>query len=177
MTGRSGWFVFGQPVSYQIEECFMNFGKLISLFGAALVAGVVGVTAISWADETDPIKSRREHMKGNGAAAKLLGGYLDGSVPFDAAKAAEATAAISKVGHEFADEFDEYFPDNSKTGDTKAAPAIWENKAEFKKLAEALEVDAAAASKAAAGGADAFKAAAGKMFGNCKGCHEKYKLQ
>ncbi len=155
----------------------MNIGKAAGLLCAVLVAGVVGVSAIAWADGGDPIKTRRAHMKDSGANAKIVGGFLDGSVAFDAAKAAEATAAVGKVGHDFADEFEEYFPDSSKTGDTKAAPAIWDNKAEFKTFAEALEKDAMAASKAAASGADAFKAAAGKMFGNCKGCHEKYKLQ
>ncbi len=156
----------------------MKFGKVAGLVGAVLIAGAVGVTAIAWADNSsDPIKSRRDHMKSNGANAKIVGGFLDGSVAFDAAKAAEATKAVATVGHEFGVEFDEYFPDSAKTGDTKAAPAIWEDKDGFKKRALALEADATAASAAAANGADAFKAAAGKMFGNCKGCHEKFKLQ
>lgn len=155
----------------------MKFGSMAAVLGSLLVAGVVGISAIAWAEGADPIKNRREHMKGNGENAKIVGGMLDGSVAFDAAKAAAATTAIGKVGHDFATEFDVYFPDSSKTGDTKAAPAIWDNKDEFKKFAGMLETDATAASTAAAGGADAFKAAAGKMFGNCKGCHEKYKLK
>jgi cytochrome c556 len=156
----------------------MKFGNVAGLFGAALVAGAVGVTAIAWAaDSPDPIKSRRDHMKSNGAAAKVVGGFLDGSVAFDPAKAADAAKIIADTGHEFSTEFDEYFPDTAKTGDTKAAPAIWDAKDDFKAKAAALEADATTAMKAAAGGADAFKAAAGKMFGSCKGCHEKYKVQ
>ncbi len=156
----------------------MKLGRVAGLAGAVLLAGVVGITAIAWAaDAPDPIKSRRDHMKLNGASAKVVGGFLDGSAPFDATKAAAETKSIADVGHEFSVEFEEYFPESAKTGDTKAAPAIWDAKDDFKAKAAALEVDATAAMKAAAVGADAFKAAAGKMFGNCKGCHEKYRLQ
>jgi cytochrome c556 len=156
----------------------MKLGKAAGLLGALFLAGVVGVTAIAWADNsTDPIKNRRDHMKLNGASAKIIGGFLDGSVAFDAAKASAETKSIADVGHEFSVEFDEYFTEASKTGDTKASPTILDNKDDFKAKAAALEADATAAMKAAASGADSFKAAAGKMFGNCKGCHEKYKVQ
>jgi len=153
----------------------MKFGKVARLVGAALMISAVGLAAVAVAAD-DPITARRAVMKGNGGAAKTIGGFMDGSVPFDAAKAAEAAMSISKGGHEFASNFDALFPDSSKTGDTHANPVIWDNKDDFKAKAAALEADAGAASTAAATGADAFKAAAGKMFGNCKGCHEKYRL-
>lgn len=150
-------------------------------FYAALVAivlvGAIGGTAVTWADNTsDPIKSRREKMKANGDAAKIIGGMLEGKVAFDAAKAAEALGVIKDVGHEFGAEFDEYFPKDSFTGDTKALPKIADNADDFKKIAMSLETDAGAAIEATKAGEDQFKAAAGKMFGNCKSCHEAYKM-
>ncbi len=157
----------------------MKFGKAVGVLGAVVLAGVMGVSAIAWADTAtgDPIKNRRDKMKANGESAKIVGGMLDGSVAFDAAKATEAAKLIALTGHEFGTEWEEYFADSSKTGDTKANPVIWDNKDDFQKRALALETDANAVVAAAATGADAFKAAAGKMFGNCGGCHEKYRLK
>lgn len=154
----------------------MSFRSMTIIAAAALMAGIVGLTAVAFAEGDDPIKSRREHMKGNGQVAKALSAMLDGSAPFDAAKAAEGTKSIAGVAHDFATEFDEYFPAGSDAGDTKASPDIWKNKDDFVKLASSLETDATAAS-AAATSLDAFKGPAGKMFGNCKACHEKYKLK
>ena len=135
----------------------------------------VAVT-LAWAND-DPIKMRRGLMKGNGEAGKLIGGIMEGSTPFDAAKVKDAVGNLIKAGHEFGNNFDQYFPDSTMNGDTKASPDIWKNKDDFKKLALSLESDANAASSAADQGVDAFKAAPGKMFGNCKNCHEKYKLR
>ena len=157
----------------------MKLGKAVGVIGAVLLAGVMGVSAIAWADTAtgDPIKSRREKMKANGAAAGVIGPMLEGKNPFDAAKASEAAKTIALTGHEFGTEWEEYFADSSKTGDTKANPVIWDNKDDFQKRALALETDANAVVAAAATSEDAFKAAAGKMFGNCGGCHEKYRLK
>jgi cytochrome c556 len=83
---------------------------------------------------------------------------------------------MSKLGHTFLTEFDKYFPDSSKTGDTKAAPALWDNRDDVKKLFASLETDAKALADAAASGGDAFKRAFDKLGGDCKSCHEKYKL-
>jgi cytochrome c556 len=96
---------------------------------------------------------------------------LQGKAPFDAAKAAEAFTVISKN----AADFPNHFPEGSDQGKTEALPAIWENKADFEARAKALSDDAAAAATAAATGEEAFKAAGGKAFSNCKGCHEKYR--
>ena len=155
----------------------MRFMSRSKIAGAAALLCALGVAAVALADGADAIKARRALMKQDGAAGKAMFEIMTGKVPFDAAQAAAATTEISKVGHTFASQFDEYFPDNSKTGDTKAAPALWDNKDEVKKLFASLETDATAATAAASKGADAFKAAAEKVGGDCKGCHEKYKLQ
>ena len=155
----------------------MRLSLFSSIAAIAVVASSLAALALASAADSDAIKNRRELMKSNGAAAKVIGAMLDGSAPFDAVKGVEAATTMAKAGHGFAAAFDAYFPDGSKTGDTKAAPEIWDNKDEFKKLAMSLETDATAAAAAAGKSKADFIAAAGKMFGNCKDCHEKYKLK
>jgi cytochrome c556 len=138
----------------------------------ALAAGLAlaSVATVSVA-QNDPIKEREELMEGIGDAAKVVGPMLQGKAPFDAAKAAEAFTLISKN----AAEFPNHFPEGSDQGKTEALPAIWENKADFEARSKKLSEDAAAAATAAATGEEAFKAAGGQAFSNCKGCHEKYR--
>jgi len=155
----------------------MTFFGVSRIVGAIVLVGTIGVTALAIADDFDPIAARRALMKQDGQSSKLLFDMAQGTVPFDAAKATEAATAVSKLGHTFATEFDKYFPDASKTGDTKASPDIWANKDDVKKRFASLEADAQAIAAAAPNGADAFKAAFAKLGGNCKGCHEKYKMQ
>jgi cytochrome c556 len=67
------------------------------------------------------------------------------------------------------------FPDSTKTGETKAGAAIWEDAAGFEALSKKMVVDATAAADAAAKGLDAFKAAMGPVGQNCQACHQKYR--
>jgi len=144
---------------------------------ALAIVGGISVAALASTDPGGVIKGRRALMKANGEGAKVIGAMLDGSAPFDAAKATAAATAMAKAGHGFSADFAANFADGSQTGDTKASPDIWTNKDEFTSKAAALESDANATVTAAGQSEDAFKVAAGRMFGNCKGCHEKYKLK
>lgn len=138
------------------------------LLAASIALATWGTVAVA-AD--DPIKEREELMEGIGDAAKIVGPMLQGKAPFDAAKAAEALTIMSKN----AADFPNHFPEGSDQGKTEALPAIWENKADFEARSKKFSEDAAAAAAAAAQGEEAFKAAAGQTFSNCKGCHEKYR--
>ncbi len=140
-----------------------------AVLGALAIAGLIGagITVANSAD--DPIAKRQALMKSNGANAKLIGGMMESG--FDATKAAEAANAIATSVTEFVT----LFPDTSKAGDTKAKAEIWTDWADFEAKAKSLAADATATATAAATGEAAFKEAAGKMFGNCKSCHEKYK--
>jgi cytochrome c556 len=67
------------------------------------------------------------------------------------------------------------FPDNSKTGgDTKALPAIWENKADFTAHSTKLAQDAQAALTTVRDEAT-FKTELPKVLQNCDACHDKYR--
>lgn len=138
---------------------FVTVGLLIALgMGAASAEG-------------DPIKERRDLMKANGDATKTVVGMLKGA-PFDL----DAVKAALKSYGEAAAKAPALFPDSSKTGDTNALPAIWDNKADFEgrfaKLADAVN----AASTAIVDQAS-FQATMPGLLKNCGGCHELYRAK
>jgi cytochrome c556 len=144
----------------------MRFSIVAGFFGLALAASLTTV-AIA---ET-PQNTREKLMEEIGKQAKLLGPMLQGKVPFDAATAKAAAELMAKDARDFPN----HFPEGSDTGDTDSLPAIWANKADFEAKAVKFADDAATTAAATDQGEEAFKVAAGAMFGNCKGCHEKYR--
>ena len=119
----------------------------------------------------DQIESRKALMRANGAAAKVSGEMMRGNIPFDPAVANLALRAFNATATNYGD----YFPEGSNVGDTGALDTIWTDRAGFDAALAKFksDVDNAIASKP--GDIDAFKASIGPVFGNCKGCHEKYK--
>jgi cytochrome c556 len=68
------------------------------------------------------------------------------------------------------------FPPDSKTGDTNALPAIWDNMADVNARFEKFGKDAAAALASIKDEAS-FKATMPGIFKSCGGCHEKYRAK
>jgi cytochrome c556 len=155
----------------------MQVRSFAGVVGAVVVAGFCAAAGLAFAADMDPIKDRQALMKSVGGASKVLGGMLEGKEPYDAAKASEALMAATKAGTAFNADYDKLFPAASKEGDTTAAPSIWEKPDDFKKAAKALADDANAAIDATKKDEASFKAAAGKMFGNCKSCHETFRVK
>ena len=137
-----------------------------ALVGLVLAFGVSAVFA-----DGDSIAQRRALMKANGKAAGVIAGMLKGA-PFDLAAAQAALKTFSDA----AAKAPALFPDDSKTGDTNALPAIWDNKADFEARFAKFGKDAAAASAAITDEAS-FKAKAPGIFSNCGGCHEHYRAK
>jgi len=134
----------------------------------AVFAAALGVTTVF--AQGDPIGARKAMMKSNGSSAGQGAKFMKGEEPFDLAKAQAIFAGYQKASAEFG----KLFPDNSKSGDTAALPAVWENKADFNaKLAKfgADAKDAAAKVKDEA----SFKAAFPEVQKNCGGCHQTYR--
>jgi cytochrome c556 len=142
------------------------------LAGLSAVAGLaVVMTGVSVAQQ-DVIAKRKALMKQNGAAFKVSNEMVKGEKPFDAKAAADA---MNKIAGSWA-EFAKLFPKGSeKGGETTAAPKIWETFKDFDDKGQAFAKAAADAAKEAAKGADAFKAAFGKVA-VCKGCHDVYRI-
>ena len=138
------------------------------LVGAALAIG--GTAAVA---QTNVIETRRNTMKGVGAATRIGNQMSKGEIPFDAAKAKEVLATYAKA----ADVMHTYFPDTSKTGgETTASPKIWESQAEFRKRfddwgAEIKKVSATADDLAS------FRTAFGTVTQACNGCHETFRVK
>ena len=138
------------------------------LVGATLAIGVTAAVA-----QTNVIETRRNTMKGVGAATRIGNQMSKGEIPFDAAKAKEVLATYAKA----ADVMHTYFPDTSKTGgETTASPKIWESQAEFRKRfddwgAEIKKISASADDLAS------FRTAFGTVTQACNGCHETFRVK
>jgi len=135
------------------------------LVGAALAA--VASAAIA---QTDVIAERKGIMRGNGAATRTGTQMIRGEVPFDLAKAKEVFTGIAAG----MDRFPNLFPENSKTGDTKASPRIWEDMPGFRAASAKIVQDAQAAA-AATTDKDTFQANFQRVTANCNSCHQAYR--
>lgn len=132
---------------------------------------VIAVTVGAYATQ-DPIMTRRALMSSNGAAAGAGGAMMQGEAPFHPAVAKSVFATMRAVSLSFGD----YFPAGSDTGDTKASPKIWEDAAGFAATLAKFQQDADAAVAANVQDLEAFKTAFGQVTGNCKACHDAYRL-
>ena len=141
--------------------------KRIMFLALALSVGL----GAAWAD-SDAIATRRALMKQDGQTSKAIFDMLKGNAPFDLAAVQKALVTYQDI----AAKAPALFPPDSKTGDTNAAPAIWDNMADFTAQFAQFGADAKAASAAITDEAS-FKANMPKVFAHCGGCHEKYKLK
>lgn len=136
----------------------------------ALLTTTVAVTA----QPADPIATRQALMKSNGKSIGAAMKMLKGEEPFDAAKAQTIVADM----HGVAMKFGNYFPATSQTGgNTEASPAIWTKPADFKAALVKFQNDTAAAMAAKPATLDALKAAMGPVGGNCRSCHEAFRIK
>ena len=142
-------------------------------FAALAIAASAGV-ALAAASGADAIKARRELMKVDGQVTRPLVAMLQGKAPFDLATVQKALKTYENA----AQQEQALFPPDSKTGDTNALPAIWDDDnladldARFKKFGE----DATAALASIKDEAS-FKATMPGVLKSCGGCHEKYKTK
>ena len=139
------------------------------------LATVVGCLCLTGASaQEEPQAVRQNLMKGIGQSMGALGAIAKGEKPYDAAVVQTALETISTNSKAFPDQL----PAGTETGlESEAAPAIWENMADFRaksdKLADEADTLLAAmpADQAAVGGAM-------KTLGStCGDCHETYRLK
>lgn len=140
---------------------------------ALLIAGVLAVAAGAALAQSAAIGERKAQLKAYGAAAGPIGKMLRGEDAFVLATVQASLDTFSKN----AKTLTALFPDDSKSGgETKALPAIWENKAKFNGLFAKLDTDAVAA-KAAIKDEASFKAEIPKVLGNCGACHNEFRAK
>ena len=139
---------------------------MISRVVLAVAALALGTTAVL----ADAIADRKALMKQIGAQAGQGGKFMKGEEPFDLAKAKNIFVVFATDGEKAAG----LFPDNSKTGDTRALPAIWEKMDDFKAKLAKFVADAKAAQAKVTDEAS-FKATFPEVTKDCGGCHQPYR--
>jgi len=139
----------------------------------ALAAMLAAAAATSVLAQSDPIATRKGLMKGNNDNARNVLQMIRGQQPFDVAKVDAAFAQWA----ESAQKLPAQFPPDSKTGQkTRAAPAIWEHKADFDAKAAAFGKAVAENRPRARKSLDDLKAAFAPVNDACDNCHKDYRL-
>lgn len=143
--------------------------KVRTLFAVALLVALGASAVIA---QSDPIAARKALMKGNDDGARVLVAMMRGTAPYDASKVDPVFAQWSDT----AQKLPGLFPDSSRTGDTRAAPKIWQAKADFD--AKAAEFGKAVADNRdkAKQSLDGVKAAVAAVGKSCDNCHADYRL-
>lgn len=103
----------------------------------------------------------------------LMGGAIDGKIPYDKDAFALQAARVALL----APMLPEGFPEGSYVaGKTDAKPEIWSHRAEFDELMKKLAAKSAAlADVAKVGDLAKAKPAFGELTQVCKSCHDKFK--
>ncbi len=146
--------------------------KLPVLIGALAALAVPAFAA------DDPIATRQALMDNNGAAAAAAGAMLKDEIAYSPVIGKAVIQAFNATAHAYGD----YFPEGSlDPARSYASPKIWEDMAGFQAEIGKFQENVAAALTASGktGPADkaAFAAAVQPIFGNCKSCHEGYRIE
>ncbi len=143
-----------------------------ALLGALSIAVVSG--SIAWADgHLDPIQNRKDAMAGVSTSMGALSNMAKGTTEFNAWGATAALRGMSYAVHDYGN----YFPEGSTGENTTASPKIWEDMAGFKGKLEKFQADIANAIANGPQDAAAIGPIMQTLGGNCKGCHETYRIK
>ncbi len=140
---------------------------------------VTGVAFGAFAEGSDDINDRQEAMKNIAQSMKTLTPMAKGEVDFDADIALGELSTINM----YAQELPDWFPEDSQLGhgkdgeDTEAAPAIWEKPDEFSAMLDKFIADTGSAVESNPQDADELAAAMGIFSGDCKTCHEDFRVK
>lgn len=148
--------------------------KTLATFVLAAAAVTLALPAAAqFAKPEDAVKYRKSAlfvMQQNFARVAAMAG---GKAPFDAKVAADSAAVaeyMSKLPWAG-------FGDGTDTGDTKAKPEIWMDKAKFDGYAQKMQTEMSKLSAAAkTGNLDGIKTAVGAVGGSCKTCHDAFRM-
>ncbi len=139
-------------------------------FLLAMGALVIGAGAVS--AQSNPIADRVALMRKAGRADAEVSKMIRGDNPFDLAKVQVSRQAMQDEGKGMP----ALFPDDSKTGETRAAPKVWENKADVTARFTKLAADSGDAAPKVVDEAS-MKAIYPALQQECDSCHEQYRLR
>ena len=152
--------------------------KKLAIAISALALSVSAVSAGGHLTGNDAVDTRKALMQAVGGAAGLAGGMMKGEMDYNPGVAAAAIASMRGAAYAMA----AFFPEGTDTvKGTTSSPKIWEDADGFAAAVAKFkaDIDAASAASGKDGPADldAFKAAIGPVFANCKSCHEGYRVK
>ena len=120
----------------------------------------------------DAIKYRKAAFTVMGAHFGRIGAMASGKAPFDAAAAAanaDIVATMSKLPYAG-------FIEGTASGDTRAKPEIWTERAKFDAAANKMQDEVSKLNVAAkSGNLDQIKVAFGAAGQSCTACHDNYR--
>lgn len=120
----------------------------------------------------DAIKYRKAAFTVMAAHFGRIGAMASGRAPFDAAAAAanaDIVASMSKLPYAG-------FGEGTGSGETRAKPEIWTDRAKFDAAASKMQEEVAKLNVAAkSGNLDQIKVAFGAAGQSCKACHDNYR--
>ncbi|TPK44869.1 cytochrome C556 [Mesorhizobium sp. B2-5-4] len=123
----------------------------------------------------DPVLGRQALMKERGKIVGGLSKVVKGEEPFDAAAVLTQLQALQANAEKF--DVEALFPKGSDSGDTTAAPKIWEDMAGFKTAEDKYLADVKASVAAAPADVDALKTQIGTIGSDCGTCHQSYRVK
>jgi len=130
------------------------------------------ILLFSVACTSDNVASEREElMEGVRDAAKPVGAMLKGEKEFDANTLQESLAVFAAA----ADKLGSLVPEGSSGGE--ASPAIWDDPDGFAAAIKKWQDTTAAAIDAAPQSLEAAATVMKPVLGNCKSCHEDYRIE
>jgi cytochrome c556 len=146
---------------------------LIPVLSAAVAA--VALSATVFAQEMKPdraIKFRQGIMQAQGWEMGVLGGMAKGDIPYNKDRAVRAATFLNELVKM---SWDGYIP-VSDSGNTKAKPEIWKDKAKFDKLAQEVQAETPKLVAAANSGDVAQLRTAVSAVGKvCSNCHDEFR--
>jgi len=144
-----------------------------ALTGAAIALGmVVAQGAIAQAKPEVLVKQRQAAMTLIGKYFGPMAGMAQGKIPFNAGVVQRNAGFLDNLSRMPWDGFDA----STRSIDTKALPAVYDNAAKFKEAASRLENEAAKLVAVSKGGDEgAIKAQIGAVGKSCGGCHNDFR--
>ena len=141
---------------------------------ASLTLAVALPAAAQFQKPEDAIKYRQSALSVMGTHFGRIGAMMQGRVPFDAKAAAdnaELVVTMSRLPYVA-------FIEGTSTGNTKAKPEIWTERAKFDAAATKMQEEVVKLNTAAkTGNLDQIKLAFGAAGASCKACHDDYRAK
>ena len=143
----------------------------MKMFSTLAVAAALGMTMVAGAAFADIVDERVKGFKAHGDNIKAVQAAVDSGNASAAVEPAKAMVAFAKT-------IPSLFPEGSGTGDTRALPAIWSDRAGFEKVAaEHLEAVEELEAAAESGDVSALGAQLKATGGTCGACHKPYRAE